>query len=85
MVYSNAIAPSHPGENLVSFAGIWSPIVANLGAELIEPFESGGPISQKLEFINSSINSIIIHIYILITLLHNITITRIKNISLRCD
>ena len=60
MVYSNAVSPSHPDENLVSFAGIWSPIVANLGAELIEPFESGGPISQKLEFINSSINSIII-------------------------
>ena len=61
MVYSNAVDPTPlPNGKLVTFAGIWTPIVANLGAELIEPFESGVPIQQKIEFIKSSTNSITI-------------------------
>ena len=75
MVYSNAVAPiPRPNEKLVSFGGVWSPIVENLGAELIEPFESGGPISQKLALINSSITSIRILYY------HSL---RHKHLSLR--
>ena len=61
MIYSNSIAPTPlPNGKLVSFGGIWTPIVANLGAELVEPFESGVPIQQKLKFIKSSTNSITI-------------------------
>lgn len=55
MTYSKAVDPSpRSNQNCYSFVDIWSPIIENLGAVLIELPESGGPVSQKIEFIDSN-------------------------------
>lgn len=63
MTYSKAVDPSpRSDQKCYSFVDIWSPIIENLGAVLIELPESGGPVSQKIEFIDSSITiTIMVH------------------------
>jgi len=52
MVYSNSEAVTD--YNVLGFVDIWSPIIRNLGATLIEPISPGGPLLPKLDFLDNN-------------------------------